>query len=135
MVLTLRPSRMWRDDGDSAGEGTSQRWLVGDWGGVRWAAAPPGAAGASMCPRSEAEPSGAANRLVVRRRKDDQKNESIVAEPKSPTPPYTWGTTHAAWNLLTAHRAREHHRSRHAHHSQPTPEQTQGRHMVPARTE
>ena len=65
---------MWRDDGDSAGEGTSRRWLVGDWGGVRWAAAPPGAAGASMCPRSEAEPSGAANRLVVRRREEDQKN-------------------------------------------------------------
>ena len=56
---------------DSSGEGTSRRWLVGEWGGVRWAAALPGAAGASVCPPSEAEPSGGANRLVVRRRKID----------------------------------------------------------------
>ena len=44
-------------------------WSTGHgWGGVRWAAALPGAAGASVCPQSEAEPSGGANRLVMRRR-------------------------------------------------------------------
>ena len=67
--LTLMRLRMRRDSGDSSGEGTSRRWLVGEWGGVRWAAALPGAAGASVCPQSEAEPSGGANRLVMRRRR------------------------------------------------------------------
>ena len=34
---------------DSFGAGTSRRGLVEEWGGVRWAAALPGAAGASVC--------------------------------------------------------------------------------------
>ena len=31
--LTLMRLRMRRDSGDSSGEGTSRRWLVGEWGG------------------------------------------------------------------------------------------------------
>ena len=62
---------------DSFGEGTSRRGLVEEWGGVRWAAALPGAAGASVCPQSEAEPSGGANRLVMRRRTPLRQIESL----------------------------------------------------------
>ena len=105
-------------------------WSIGhEWGGVRWAAAPPGAAGASVCPQSEAEPSGGANRLVMRRRTPLRQIESrslslatisrsrlIVESPHYSTTsqtkvfhpqtrppqhtPYFWGISHAKWNLL-----------------------------------
>ena len=92
----------------------SRRWLVGEWRGVRWAAALPGAAAASVCPRSEAEPSGRANRLVMRRRtpprqiaavaheSGEKVSEKIVFHPPTPpssTPPYVWRISHAKWNL------------------------------------